>query len=81
MARRAATKEIGDEIIAMTDRLENYYKRMGHSLREGNPTPGNIAGGLTTLVEKSLGGVRRAAQRRYVALSAPEKGSWAKGFG
>lgn len=59
MARRAATREIGDRIIGMTDVLEAYYGRMGKSLREANPTPGNIAGGLTTLVEKSLGGVRK----------------------
>ncbi len=59
MARRAATPEIGAEIIAMTDRLESYYGRMGHSFKKANPTPGNIEAGLTTLVEKSLGGVRK----------------------
>ncbi len=81
MARRAATKEIGDEIIAMTDRLEEYYKRMGHSLREANPTPGNIAGGLTTLVEKSLGGVRKGGTTPIMGVLKPgeriaEKGLW-----
>ena len=30
-----------------------------HVHKDANPTPGNIAGGLTTLVEKSLGGVRK----------------------
>ncbi|MBN2336442.1 UxaA family hydrolase, partial [Candidatus Bathyarchaeota archaeon] len=59
MARRAASPEIGRRIIEMTDRLEVYYGRMGHSFREANPTPGNIEAGLTTLVEKSLGGVRK----------------------
>jgi len=80
MARRAATKEIGDEIIAMTDRLENYYKRMGHSLREGNPTPGNIAGGLTTLVEKSLGGVRKGGTTTIRGTLGPGERIMGKGL-
>jgi altronate dehydratase large subunit len=80
MARRAATKEIGDEIIAMTDRLEEYYKRMGHSLREGNPTPGNIAGGLTTLVEKSLGGVRKGGTTAIRGVLGPGEEIRGKGL-
>jgi altronate dehydratase large subunit len=59
MARRAVSPEVGRRIIEITDAVERYYGRMGKSLREANPTPGNIAGGLTTLVEKSLGGVRK----------------------
>jgi altronate dehydratase large subunit len=59
MARRAVTPEVGKRIVEITDAVEQYYARMGKSLREANPTPGNIAGGLTTLVEKSLGGVRK----------------------
>lgn len=53
---RALTPKIGRQIIAMTDYIEAYYKRLGREFRQANPTPGNIAGGLTTLVEKSLGG-------------------------
>ena len=80
MARRAATKEIGDEIIAITDKLEIYYKRMGHSLREGNPTPGNIAGGLTTLVEKSLGGVRKGGTTMIQGVLGPGEKTMGKGL-
>ena len=80
MARRAATKEIGDEIIAMTDRLEDYYRRMGRSLREGNPTPGNIAGGLTTLVEKSLGGVRKGGTTTIQGVLGPGERIKGKGL-
>jgi altronate dehydratase large subunit len=80
MARRASTKEIGDEIIAMTDKLEVYYKRMGHSLREGNPTPGNIAGGLTTLVEKSLGGVRKGGTTTIRGVLGPGEKTTGKGL-
>lgn len=80
MARKAATKEIGDEIIAMTDKLEVYYKRMSHSLREGNPTPGNIAGGLTTLVEKSLGGVRKGGTTTIQGVLGPGEKITGKGL-
>jgi altronate dehydratase large subunit len=80
MARKAATKEIGDEIIAMTDRLEVYYKKLGHSLREGNPTPGNIAGGLTTLVEKSLGGVRKGGTTTIQGILGPGEEIRGKGL-
>jgi altronate dehydratase large subunit len=80
MARRAATKQIGDEIIAMTDKLEVYYKRMGHSLREGNPTPGNIAGGLTTLVEKSLGGVRKGGTNTIQGVLSPGEKTMGRGL-
>ncbi len=80
MARRAATKQIGDEIIAMTDKLEVYYKRMGHSLREGNPTPGNIAGGLTTLVEKSLGGVRKGGTNTIQGVLSPGEKTTGRGL-
>lgn len=81
MARRAATEEIGGRIIEITDVLENYYRRMGKSLREANPTPGNIAGGLTTLVEKSLGGVRKGGTTPIRGVLGPGeringKGLW-----
>ena len=59
MARRAISPEVGRRIIEITEVRERYYARMGKSLKDANPTPGNIAGGLTTLVEKSLGGVRK----------------------
>jgi altronate dehydratase large subunit len=80
LARRAAKKEIGDEIIAMTDKLEEHYKRMGHSLREANPTPGNIIGGLTTLVEKSLGGVRKGGTTRIRGVLVPGERIIGKGL-
>ena len=71
MARRAATPEIGLRIVEMTDRLEAYYSRMGHSVREANPTPGNIEAGLTTLVEKSLGGVRKGGTTTIMGVLGP----------
>jgi altronate dehydratase large subunit len=80
MARRAKTPEIGQEIIDMTDRLENYYSRMGHSFRKANPTPGNIEAGLTTLVEKSLGGVRKGGTTTIQGVLKPGEKITGKGL-
>jgi altronate dehydratase large subunit len=80
MARKAASPEIGAEIIAMTDRLENYYSRIGHSLRNANPTPGNIEAGLTTLVEKSLGGVRKGGTTPIQGVLKPGETIVGKGL-
>ena len=55
LARRAITKEIGNKLITMVKKMENRAIEMGHNLRGTQPTPGNIAGGITTIEEKSLG--------------------------
>jgi altronate dehydratase large subunit len=90
MARRAVSKDVGDRIIEITNVLERYNKRLGKSLREANPTPGNIKGGLTTLVEKSLGGVRKGGTTTIQGVLEPGekiigKGLWimntSKGLG
>jgi altronate dehydratase large subunit len=42
-------------LYAIVDRFEKEVERMGADMRGGNPSPGNIAGGLSTIEEKSLG--------------------------
>ncbi len=37
---------------------------VGEEVREGNPSPGNIAGGLTSLEEKSLGCIHKGGHRQ-----------------
>lgn len=83
MAERAVSHDVAEKIIEITDVIERYYSRMGKSLKEANPTPGNIAGGLTTLVEKSLGGVRKAGTAPIQGVLKPaesvpagERGLW-----
>ena len=60
LAGRSATPEVGDELCSICRQMEQRALDMGTSLRGGNPSPGNIAGGLTTLEEKSLGCVHKA---------------------
>jgi altronate dehydratase large subunit len=55
LASRCATEEIAGELYHIVDRFEKEVERMGADMRGGNPSPGNIAGGLTTIEEKSLG--------------------------
>lgn len=63
LARRSKNKEIGDKLIKVVKDYENYVKMFGAEMREGNPSPGNMAGGLTTLEEKSLGCIHKAGHR------------------
>ena len=81
MAKRAVSAEIGQRIIEITEVMERHYARMGKSLKEANPTPGNIAGGLTTLVEKSLGGVHKGGTTEIQGVLGPAKAVPAGGRG
>jgi altronate hydrolase len=59
LLRRAASPKVAQDLI---DRLlwwEDYAARDGASL-DNNPSPGNKAGGITTILEKSLGAVAKA---------------------
>ncbi|MGE4529092.1 MAG: UxaA family hydrolase, partial [Rhodospirillaceae bacterium] len=60
VARHAATPEIGRQILALVERMENRAKAVGCDMRGGQPTGGNIKGGLSTIEEKSLGAIAKA---------------------
>ncbi|MFS0724949.1 UxaA family hydrolase [Paenibacillus sp. 1P07SE] len=55
LAARCATADIKERLYHIVDRFEQEVDRMGADMRGGNPSPGNIAGGLSTIEEKSLG--------------------------
>ncbi|MCQ2560855.1 MAG: UxaA family hydrolase [Clostridia bacterium] len=59
LARRGATPEISQKIYDIVHRYEAALQLVGEEVREGNPSPGNKAGGLTTLEEKSLGCIHK----------------------
>ncbi|HOG15744.1 MAG: (2R)-sulfolactate sulfo-lyase subunit beta [Syntrophaceae bacterium PtaU1.Bin231] len=60
LVRHARNKEIGDKILALVKRIEDRAKSVGCDMRGGQPTGGNIKGGLTTIEEKSLGAIAKA---------------------
>ena len=54
LTRRAATQATGDKLIGLIKWWEDYTARNKGSM-DNNPSPGNKKGGLTTILEKSLG--------------------------
>jgi altronate hydrolase len=58
LTRRAVNREIGDKLIARIKWWEHYTQINGGEMNN-NPSPGNKAGGLTTILEKSLGAVAK----------------------
>lgn len=62
LAARAKTPEVRARILDIVARYEDHFIRNGENVRRGNPTPGNMAGGLTTLEEKSLGCIHKGGE-------------------
>ena len=56
---RAVSQQVFDDAAALINRFKRHYLDHGLPVSE-NPSPGNIAGGITTLEEKSLGAVQKA---------------------
>jgi altronate hydrolase len=54
LTRRAATREVGEKLVEIIHWWEDYTRRNQMEMNN-NPSPGNKAGGLTTILEKSLG--------------------------
>lgn len=67
LARRAVDDRVRGKLLDIVRACEERALRMGEDLRGSQPTPGNIAGGITTLEEKSLGCIHKAG-------SAPVQG-------
>ncbi len=68
VASRAATPKVHNEIIEVCREYEEHLKAAGQDCRAGQPTPGNKAGGLSTLDEKSLGCIRKGGTRPIVEV-------------
>ena len=58
---RATDESVFRGIVSMIDDFKNYFTRHGQPIYE-NPSPGNKAGGLTTLEEKSLGAIQKGGR-------------------
>ncbi|EAR6896795.1 altronate dehydratase [Salmonella enterica subsp. diarizonae] len=59
LTRRAISREVGEKLIARIHWWEDYCQRNGSEMNN-NPSAGNKVGGLTTILEKSLGGITKA---------------------
>jgi len=67
LTRRAASRAVGEKIVERIRWWEEYAAR-NHGEMNNNPSPGNKAGGLTTILEKSLGAVAKGGTTGLMAV-------------
>jgi len=79
LTRRAASREVGEKLIARIRWWEDYTAREKGEMNN-NPSPGNKAGGLTTILEKSLGAVAKGGTTNLVEVYEYAEPVTAKGF-
>lgn len=66
---RAVSRDVHSAIGTMMNRFKRYFISHGEPVH-ANPSPGNLEGGITTLEEKSLGGVQKAGAAPVVDVLA-----------
>jgi altronate hydrolase len=79
LTRRAATPEVGEKLVALIKWWEDYTARNGGEMNN-NPSPGNKAGGLTTILEKSLGAAAKGGTTTLMDVYRYAEPVTAKGF-
>ncbi|MEP9376448.1 altronate dehydratase family protein [Aquabacter sp. CN5-332] len=79
LTRRAATREVGEKLVARIKWWEDYTERNGGEMNN-NPSPGNKAGGLTTILEKSLGAAAKGGASNLNAVYEYAEPVTARGF-
>jgi altronate hydrolase len=79
LTRRAVSKEVGEKLIERIRWWERHVERDGSSI-DNNPSPGNKAGGLTTILEKSLGAVAKGGSTNLVDVVEYAEPVTAKGL-
>jgi altronate hydrolase len=79
LTRRAATREVGEKLVEIIRWWEDYTARAKMSM-DNNPSPGNKAGGLTTILEKSLGAAAKGGSTTMNAVYRYAEPITAKGF-
>jgi altronate hydrolase len=79
LTRRAVTRDVGEKLVSRIKWWEEYTERERGEMNN-NPSPGNKAGGLTTILEKSLGAVAKGGTTNLVAVYEYAEPVTAKGF-
>jgi altronate hydrolase len=79
LVRRAASQAVGEKLIERVRWWEEYTAREGFVI-DNNPAPGNKAGGLTTIFEKSLGAVAKGGSMPLEAVYEYAEPITATGF-
>jgi altronate hydrolase len=67
LTRRAVKREVGEKLVQRIHWWEEYTRINGGEMNN-NPSPGNKAGGLTTILEKSLGAIAKGGTTNLQAV-------------
>ena len=59
LVKRARNREVAERLLTIIEKYKTYLRRFGGNFND-NPSPGNKEGGLTNILEKSLGAVAKA---------------------
>ena len=79
LTRRAVSREVGEKLIDKIRWWEDYTARNKGEMNN-NPSPGNKAGGLTTILEKSLGAAAKGGTSNLVDVYGYAEPITARGF-
>jgi altronate hydrolase len=77
--RRAVSREVGEKLVELMHWWERYCEREGAEM-DANPSPGNKLGGLTTILEKSLGAMAKAGNTNLVEVLRYAEPATKRGF-
>ena len=79
LTRRAVSRDVADKLLARIAWWEAYTARNGMKM-DNNPSAGNKAGGLTTILEKSLGAIAKSGTTALVDVVEFAEAVKARGF-
>ncbi|MAW14381.1 MAG: galactonate dehydratase [Rhodobacteraceae bacterium] len=79
LTRRAVSQDVAQKLVDRIQWWEDYTARNGNEMNN-NPSPGNKAGGLTTILEKSLGAVAKGGTAPLMDVLLYGEASKRKGF-
>jgi altronate hydrolase len=79
LTRRAVSREVGEKLVERIKWWEDYTFRNGGEMNN-NPSPGNKAGGLTTILEKSLGAAAKGGTTNLTGVYKYSEPVTEKGF-
>lgn len=76
LSQRTKSPQVAEKLLKIVNDFEQLSIREGSNLRETQPSPGNRAGGITTIEEKSLGCIYKAGKAKVsdvIAFAEPVK--------
>ena len=68
LVKRARNRDVAERLIGFIQKYKRYIDRFDGSSFDDNPSPGNKAGGLTNIIEKSLGAVAKGGTSTLVEV-------------